>query len=69
MPLPKHTRFENNTRGYATLWFDRPEKNNAFNSEVIRELNQHLSVIRVSPEGQEGLQAFLQKRKTSWQEL
>ncbi len=28
----------NDPRGFATLWLNRPEKNNAFNAEMIREL-------------------------------
>jgi methylglutaconyl-CoA hydratase len=29
---------EMDPRGFATLWLNRPEKNNAFNAEMIREL-------------------------------
>lgn len=29
---------ELDARGFATLWLNRPEKNNAFNAEMIREL-------------------------------
>lgn len=31
-------QLELDPRGFATLWFNRPEKNNAFNAEMIREL-------------------------------
>ena len=31
-------QLEKDPRGFATLWLDRPEKNNAFNAEMIREL-------------------------------
>jgi len=31
-------QLERDPRGFATLWLDRPEKNNAFNAEMIREL-------------------------------
>ncbi|MQK16715.1 gamma-carboxygeranoyl-CoA hydratase, partial [Escherichia coli] len=29
---------ETDPRGFATLWLNRPDKNNAFNAEMIREL-------------------------------
>ena len=29
---------ERDPRGFVTLWLDRPEKNNAFNAQMIREL-------------------------------
>ncbi|QGZ31371.1 gamma-carboxygeranoyl-CoA hydratase [Stutzerimonas stutzeri] len=31
-------QLELDPRGFATLWLDRPDKNNAFNAEMIREL-------------------------------
>lgn len=31
-------QLEQDPRGFATLWLNRPEKNNAFNAEMIREL-------------------------------
>ena len=31
-------QLEKDPRGFATLWLNRPEKNNAFNAEMIREL-------------------------------
>lgn len=31
-------QLEKDPRGFATLWLDRPEKNNAFNAVMIREL-------------------------------
>ncbi|WP_205904627.1 enoyl-CoA hydratase-related protein, partial [Pseudomonas viridiflava] len=36
---------EKDPRGFATLWLDRPEKNNAFNAEMIRELILALAII------------------------
>ncbi|UAW96867.1 gamma-carboxygeranoyl-CoA hydratase [Halopseudomonas nanhaiensis] len=38
-------QIEPDARGFATLWLDRPEKNNAFNAEMIRELNRALNAI------------------------
>jgi len=38
-------QLEKDPRGFATLWLNRPEKNNAFNAEVIRELIRALEVI------------------------
>lgn len=34
---------EKDHRGFATLWLDRPEKNNAFNAEMIREITLALA--------------------------
>lgn len=31
-------QLETDPRGFATLWLNRPDKNNAFNAEMIREL-------------------------------
>ncbi|WP_421710138.1 enoyl-CoA hydratase/isomerase family protein [Algihabitans sp.] len=36
-------------------------------SEVIADTAQRIARVRVSPEGQEGLTAFLDKRKPNWQ--
>lgn len=42
--------------------------NGVLSPEVRRYTEAAIAQIRVSPEGQEGLQAFLEKRKPSWQE-
>ena len=34
--------------------------------ELIEDTCQRIAAIRVSPEGQEGLGAFLEKRKPAW---
>ena len=34
--------------------------------EVMEETARRIARIRVSPEGQEGVRAFLEKRKPSW---
>jgi methylglutaconyl-CoA hydratase len=36
---------EKDPRGFATLWLNRPEKNNAFNAEMIRELILALDTV------------------------
>lgn len=37
-------------RGFATLWLDRADKNNAFNGAMIRELIQALDQVKDRPE-------------------
>lgn len=41
---------EQDSRGYATLWLNRPEKNNAFNAQMIRELTAALKSLDESPD-------------------
>ncbi len=38
-------QLEKDPRGFATLWLDRAEKNNAFNAEMIRELILALDAV------------------------
>ena len=38
-------QLEKDPRGFATLWLNRPEKNNAFNAEMIRELILALEAV------------------------
>ncbi|MEW6460701.1 gamma-carboxygeranoyl-CoA hydratase [Ectopseudomonas khazarica] len=38
-------QLETDTRGFATLWLNRAEKNNAFNAEMIRELILALDAV------------------------
>ncbi|WP_137819765.1 gamma-carboxygeranoyl-CoA hydratase [Pseudomonas sp. 2FG] len=39
-------QLEKDPRGIATLWLNRPEKNNAFNAEMIRELILALDAVQ-----------------------
>ncbi|MEX6504296.1 gamma-carboxygeranoyl-CoA hydratase [Pseudomonas zhanjiangensis] len=39
-------QLEKDLRGFATLWLNRPEKNNAFNAEMIRELILALDLVK-----------------------
>lgn len=43
-------RLEQDARGFATLWLDRADKNNAFNGAMIRELIQALDQVKDRPE-------------------
>lgn len=43
-------RLELDARGFATLWLDRADKNNAFNGAMIRELIQALDQVKDRPE-------------------
>ena len=36
-------------RGFATLWLNREQKNNAFNAEMIRELILALDQVQTDP--------------------
>ena len=40
--------------------------NNPINSDLIEETAKRIADIRISPEGQEGLSAFLEKRSPKW---
>ncbi|MBD9484047.1 gamma-carboxygeranoyl-CoA hydratase [Pseudomonas sp. PDM14] len=39
-------QLETDPRGFATLWLNRPQKNNAFNAEMIRELILALGAVQ-----------------------
>ena len=39
-------QLETDPRGFATLWLNRPQKNNAFNAEMIRELILALAAVQ-----------------------
>lgn len=39
-------QLEFDPRGFATLWLERADKNNAFNGEMIRELIQALDIVQ-----------------------
>jgi methylglutaconyl-CoA hydratase len=42
-------QLERDPHGVATLWLNRADKNNAFNAEVIRELNAALAAVQADP--------------------
>lgn len=41
---------ERDARGFATLWLNRPDRNNAFNAQMIRELTAALKGLDAEPE-------------------
>lgn len=45
----QHIELETDTRGIATLWLNRPDKNNAFNSQTISELLLALDEVAANP--------------------
>lgn len=45
----QNIQLETDSRGIATLWLNRPEKNNAFNSATISELILALDVVAADP--------------------
>ena len=45
----QNIELETDSRGIATLWLNRPEKNNAFNSATISELILALDVVAADP--------------------
>jgi len=45
----ENIELETDSRGIATLWLNRPEKNNAFNSATISELILALDVVAADP--------------------
>ena len=40
------TRVEMDTRGVATVWLTRPEKNNAYNAQMIAEVTEGCPRVR-----------------------
>ncbi|WOD13055.1 gamma-carboxygeranoyl-CoA hydratase [Pseudomonas sp. NyZ704] len=50
MPDFNTLQLEFSTSGIATLWLNRPEKNNAFNAEMIRELLLAFDEVEARPE-------------------
>lgn len=42
----QNIQLEKNPSGVATLWLNRPDKNNAFNADMIKELLHALNVIK-----------------------
>ena len=50
MPDFKTLQLEFSPNGVATLWLNRPEKNNAFNAEMIRELLLAFDEVEAHPE-------------------
>ena len=51
-------------RGVATVTFNRPQVNNAYNGDMIAALVDALAAI--GGEAEEGRASFLAKRKPSW---
>jgi Enoyl-CoA hydratase/carnithine racemase len=51
MPMTAFATIEliDDPRGFATLWLNRPDKNNAFNAQMIRELILALDEVQSQP--------------------
>lgn len=50
----------------ATRWRNLPGANHAIDEHLMRETARRIAQRRASPEGREGLAAFLEKRKPEW---
>ena len=44
----------------------RAVANRPMHSEILQDTAERIARMRTSPEGREGLSAFLEKRKASW---
>ncbi len=65
-PEASNLLVEVDSSGVATLTLNRPKVHNAFDEALIEDAVELISGLRVSPEGREGIAAFLEKRAPVW---